>query len=121
MYADNRIGVWTTCGKSTSTGNVALIGTVKAISLSKGEHNLKLKYSYSKNTQEVIIDDNILYSISLYNSSLTLSDFITSNNPVSNFDGGIYSATLTKTTDGARTKVWEAQPNEIKNNLRYFL
>ena len=117
MYADSRIGIWTSCGKSTSTGNVELIGTIKSISLSKGEHNLKLKYSYSKNTQEVIIDDNILYSISLYNSSLTLSDFITSNAPISNFNGGIYSATLTKTTDGARTIVWEAQPNEIKNNL----
>ena len=116
MYADSRIGIWTSCGKSTSTGNVELIGTIKSISLSKGEHNLKLKYSYSKNTQEVIIDDNILYSISLYNSSLTLSDFITSNAPISNFNGGIYSATLTKTTDGARTIVWEAQDNEIKTN-----
>ena len=117
MYANNKIGIWTSCGKSTSTGNVALIGSLESISLSKGEHNLKLKYSYSKNTQEVIIDDNILYSISLYNSSLTLSDFITSDAPISNFNGGLYSATLTKTTDGARTIVWEAQPNKIKNNL----
>ena len=117
MYADSRIGIWTSCRKTNATGSVSPIGSVVPISLSKGEHNLKLKYSYSKNTQEVIIDDNILYSISLYNSSLTLSDFITSNSPVSSFNGGIYSATLTKTTDGARTKVWEAQKNEIQTNL----
>ena len=117
MYADSRIGIWTACRKYKSTGKVSPIGDVKSISLSKGEHNLKLKYSYSKTTQEVTIDDNILYSIPLYNDALTLVDFITSKNIHSNFDGGFYSATLTKTTDGARTKVWEAQPNEIKNNL----
>ena len=52
MYADSRIGIWTSCRKHKSTGNVTPIGDVKSISLSKGEHNLKLKYSYSKTTQE---------------------------------------------------------------------
>ena len=117
MYADSRIGIWTSCGKSTSTGNVELIGTIKSISLSKGEHNLKLKYSYSKNTQEAIIDGNTLYSTLIYNSAFTMIDFITLKAPISNFDGGFYSAILTKTTDGARTKVWEAQKNEIQTNL----
>ena len=117
MYADSRIGIWNACRKNKSTGKVSPIGSVESISLSKGEHNLKLKYSYSKTTQEVTIDDNILYSIPLYNDALTLIDFITSKDPRSSFDGGIYYATLTKTTDGARTILWEAQPNEIKTNI----
>ena len=117
MYADSRIGIWTSCRKVNSTGTVSPIGSIESISLSKGEHNLKLKYSYSNNTQEAIIDGNTLYSNQIYNTAFTMIDFTTSQVPASGFNGGFYSATLTKTTDGARTKVWEAQHNEIKTNL----
>ena len=117
MYADSKIGIWTSCRIRIATGSVSPIGIVESISLSKGEHNLKLKYSYSKNTQEVIIDGNTLYSTNIYSSAFTMIDFTTLKDPVSNFNGGIYYATLTKTTDGARTIVWEAQPNEIKTNI----
>lgn len=117
MYADSRIGIWTVCRKLNSTGEISHIGSIKSISLSKGEHKIKIKYSYSKNTQEVIIDGNTLYLIPLYNNSFTMIDFITLKDPLSNFNGGIYSATLTKTTDGARTIVWEAQKNEIQMEL----
>lgn len=117
MYADSKIGVWTSCRKRNATGSVSPIGLVESISLSKGEHNLKLKYSYSKNTQEVIIDGNTLYSTFIYTSAFTMIDFSTSKDPISNFSGGIYYATLTKTTDGTRTIVWEAQKNEIQTNL----